>query len=251
VFDTAFHQTLPEKAFRYAIPHKFYSDDSIRVYGFHGISHKYVSGKALAYLDNPNAKVITIHLGNGCSMAAVDAGKCIDTSMGLTPLDGLIMGTRSGAIDPSVVMFLMSQLGYTVSQVNELLNKQSGMIGLTGFSDMRDIGKLYDKGDPNAKLAFDMFAYRIKKFIGSYAATLNGLDAIIFTAGIGENDSLVREMVCDKMDYLGITMDQPKNAAKSTGIQDIGTDDSKVRVLVIPTNEELEIANQCFGLLEA
>jgi len=166
-------------------------------------------------------------------------------------LDGLIMGTRSGAIDPSVVMFLMSQLGYTVSQVNELLNKQSGMIGLTGFSDMRDIGKLYDKGDPNAKLAFDMFAYRIKKFIGSYAATLNGLDAIIFTAGIGENDSLVREMVCDKMDYLGITMDQPKNAAKSTGIQDIGTDDSKVRVLVIPTNEELEIANQCFGLLEA
>jgi len=251
VFDTAFHQTLPEKAFRHAIPHKFYSDDSIRVYGFHGISHKYVSGKALAYLDNPNAKVITIHLGNGCSMAAVDAGKCIDTSMGLTPLDGLIMGTRSGAIDPSVVMFLMSQLGYTVSQVNELLNKQSGMIGLTGFSDMRDIGKLYDKGDPNAKLAFDMFAYRIKKFIGSYAATLNGLDAIIFTAGIGENDSLVREMVCDKMDYLGITMDQPKNAAKSTGIQDIGTDDSKVRVLVIPTNEELEIANQCFGLLEA
>ena len=251
VFDTAFHQTLPEKAFRYAIPHQFYTEEGIRVYGFHGISHKYVSAKALAYLDNPGAKVITIHLGNGCSMAAVNAGKGIDTSMGLTPLDGLIMGTRSGAIDPSVVMFLMSKLGYTGDRVNEVLNKESGMTGLTGYSDMRDIRKLYDKNDPAAILAFEMFAYRIKKYIGSYAAALNGLDAIVFTAGIGENDSLVREMVCSDMDYLGLKLDHLKNATKSNDTRDIGAIDSKVRILVIPTNEELEIANQCFGLLSA
>jgi len=251
VFDTAFHQTLPEKAFRYAIPHQFYTEEGIRVYGFHGISHKYVSAKALAYLNNRQAKIITIHLGNGCSMAAVNAGKCIDTSMGLTPLEGLIMGTRSGAIDPSVVMYLMSKLGYTVDRVNEVLNKESGMTGLTGYSDMRDIRKLYDKGDPNAGLAFEMFAYRIKKYIGSYAAALNGLDAIAFTAGIGENDSLVREMVCSDMDYLGLKLDKLKNAAKSSETRDIGMSESKVRLLVIPTNEELEIANQCFGLLTA
>ncbi|HZY37420.1 MAG TPA: acetate kinase [Mucilaginibacter sp.] len=251
VFDTAFHQTLPERAFRYAIPYKFYNEDGIRVYGFHGISHKYVSAKALAYLKNPKAKVITIHLGNGCSMAAVDGGVCIDTSMGLTPLDGLIMGTRSGAIDPSVVMYLMSQLGYSVNQVGELLNKQSGMMGLTGYSDMRDIRKLYDNGDPNARLAFEMFAYRVKKFIGSYAAALNGLDAIVFTAGIGENDSLVRQMVCGDMDYLGISLDQAKNNAKASDLREIGVAGSKVKVLVIPTNEELEIANQCLGLLKS
>jgi len=249
VFDTAFHQTLPEKAFRYAIPNHFYSENGVRVYGFHGISHQYVSAKALAHLDNPNANVITIHLGNGCSMAAVKAGKCIDTSMGLTPLDGLIMGTRSGALDPSVVTYLMSDLGYTADAVNVLLNKESGMTGLTGFSDMRDIRKLYDKGDANAILALEMFAYRIKKYIGSYAAALNGLDAIVFTAGIGENDSLVREMVCHDMDYLGLKPDRSKNTASSGESRDIGATDSRVRILVIPTNEELEIANQCFGLL--
>jgi acetate kinase len=249
VFDTAFYQTLPAKAFRYAIPNKFYNDDGIRVYGFHGISHKYVSGKALTYLDNPNAKVITIHLGNGCSMAAIDAGRCIDTSMGLTPLDGLIMGTRSGAIDPSVVMYLMSQLGFTADQVNNLLNKQSGMTGLTGYSDMRDIRKLYDKGDRNAKLAFEMFAYRIKKFIGAYAAALNGLDAIVFTAGIGENDSMMRERICLDLDWLGIRLDTAKNAKKTIEIRDIATTNSKVRILIIPTDEELEIANECMDLL--
>ncbi len=250
VFDTAFHQTLPAKAFRYAIPNRFYNDDGIRVYGFHGISHKYVSGKALTYLDNPNAKVITIHLGNGCSMAAIDAGRCIDTSMGLTPLDGLIMGTRSGAIDPSVVMYLMSQLGFTADQVNDLLNKQSGMIGLTGHSDMRDIRKLYDKGDRNAKLAFEMFAYRIKKFIGAYAAALNGLDAIVFTAGIGENDSMMRERVCLDLDYLGIRLDKAKNAERASEARDVAAKDSKVRILIIPTNEELEIANECMDMLD-
>jgi acetate kinase len=249
VFDTAFHQTLPQKAFRYAIPQKFYSDDGIRVYGFHGISHKYVSGKALEYLGKPDAKVITIHLGNGCSMAAINAGTCIDTSMGLTPLDGLIMGTRSGAIDPSVVMYLMSQLKYSVDEVNELLNKKSGMSGLTGYSDMRDIRKLYDNGDANAKLAFDMFAYRIQKYIGAYAAALNGLDAIVFTAGIGENDSMMRERICSDLDYLGIRIDKEKNSLKVEGIRDIGATSSKVKVLVIPTNEELEIADQCFSLL--
>jgi acetate kinase len=249
VFDTAFHQTLPQKAFRYAIPNKFYSEDGIRVYGFHGISHKYVSGKALDYLGMRSAKVITIHLGNGCSMAAVNAGACIDTSMGLTPLDGLIMGTRSGAIDPSVVMYLMSQLKYTVDEVNELLNKKSGMTGLTGYSDMRDIRKLYDKGDPNAKLAFEMFAYRIQKYIGAYAAALNGLDAIVFTAGIGENDSMMRERICSNLDYMGIQIDTGKNSVKAEGIRDVGATTSTVKVLVIPTNEELEIANQCFSLL--
>jgi len=251
VFDTAFHQTLPQKAFRYAIPSKFYSEDGIRVYGFHGISHKYVSGKALEYLGKPDAKVITIHLGNGCSMAAVNAGTCIDTSMGLTPLDGLIMGTRSGAIDPSVVMYLMSQLKYGVDEVNELLNKKSGMIGLTGYSDMRDIRKLYDKGDLNAKLAFEMFAYRIQKYIGAYAAALNGLDAIVFTAGIGENDNMMREMICTGLDHMGVQIDKDKNSGKAEGIRDIGATSSKAKVLVIPTNEELEIANQCFSLLNA
>lgn len=251
VFDTAFHQTIPPEAFRYAIPDKFYVEDGIRVYGFHGISHKYVSQQALAWLNKPDAKMVTIHLGNGCSMAAVDRGICVDTSMGLTPLDGLIMGTRSGAIDPSVVTYLISQLGLTAEAVNELLNKQSGMFGLTGYSDMRDIRKLYDAGDPGAKLALEMFAYRVKKYIGAYATAMNGLDAIVFTAGIGENDSLAREMICRGMTVLGIYPDEEKNKEQATGIREISASGSKVKILVVPTNEELEIARQCLGLLHA
>ncbi len=250
VFDTAFHQTMPEKAYRYAIPAAFYTDYGLRVYGFHGTSHKYVSEKAAKYLGKPNAKIITIHLGNGCSMAAVNAGKCIDTSMGLTPLDGLIMGTRSGNIDASVVMYLSSHLGYTTEQTNDLLNNKSGMLGLTGYSDMRDIGRLVDEGDPAAKLAYDMYTYRIKKFIGSYAAALNGLDAIVFTAGVGENDCRTREMVCADMEFLGIVLNSNKNKTSVPGIKDIGSINARTKILVIPTNEELEIANQCVALLE-
>jgi len=249
-FDTAFHQTMPEKAFRYAIPQNFYHDDSIRVYGFHGISHKYVTDKALSYLNNPKAKIITLHLGNGCSMAAVNAGKCMDTSMGLTPLDGLIMGTRSGSIDPSVLIYMMTQLGYDINRVSNLLNKESGMLGLTGYSDMRDIKKLIEEGDSNALLAFEMFAYRVKKYIGSYIAALNGLDAIIFTAGIGENDVLIREMICREMDIFGIRLDNDKNKLRLNAPHEINAGNSPVKILVIPTNEELEIATECAELLK-
>ncbi|MEO6520813.1 MAG: acetate kinase [Mucilaginibacter sp.] len=251
VFDTAFHQTMPQKAFRYAIPNALYTEHGLRVYGFHGTSHKYVAEQALKHLGNPDAKMITIHLGNGCSMAAVKGGKCIDTSMGLTPLDGLIMGTRCGSIDASVVTYLSSHLGYTTAQIDTLLNKQSGMLGLTGCSDMRDIGRLVDDGDENAVLAYDMYAYRIQKFIGSYAAALNGLDAIVFTAGVGENDTRTRDLVCTGMEYFGIRLDPEKNGLRTDGIRDIGLERSKTRILVIPTNEELEIATQCMELLTA
>src|SRR4051812_38384862 len=197
VFDTAFHQTLPEKAFRYAIPKSFYTDLHIRAYGFHGTSHKYVSERAVEYLSKPDAKLITIHLGNGCSMAAVKNGKSADTSMGFAPLNGLVMGTRSGDIDPSIIFYLINQLGYDPEQVNTLLNKRSGMIGLTGFSDMRDIGKAVQEGNKDAELALEIYTYRIKKYIGSYVAALNGIDAIIFTAGVGENDVNTRRRICN------------------------------------------------------
>ncbi len=250
VFDTAFHQTLPEKAFKYAIPNSFYTDYGIRVYGFHGTSHKYVAEQAVQYLGKPDAKIITIHLGNGCSMAAVDGGKCIDTSMGLGPLDGLIMGTRTGNIDASVVFHLVSHLGYDIEQVSTLFNKRSGMLGLTGFSDMRDITKAKEEGNENAALAYQMYAYRIKKYIGSYAAALNGLDAIVFTAGVGENDALTRELVCTDLEFFGIQLDKEKNAKREKGIREINTADSRTKALIIPTNEELEIAKQCVELIK-
>lgn len=249
VFDTAFHQTMPEKAFRYAIPQTFYTDFHIRIYGFHGTSHKYVSEQAIKYLQNPGAKIISIHLGNGCSMAAIDAGKSIDTSMGFGPLSGLIMGTRSGDIDPSVIFHLTDELGYDIEQVKALLNKRSGMQGLTGYSDMRDISKAIAKGDQQSDLAYDMYAYRIKKYIGSYAAILNGLDAIVFTAGVGENDANIRMRVCANMSFLGIILDEAKNNLSSASLCQISADNSQVKVLIVPTNEELEIAHQCFDLL--
>ena len=249
VFDTAFHQTMPPEAYRYAIPNSYYKDHNIRVYGFHGTSHKYVTEQAAGYLNKSNLKLISVHLGNGCSVAAVNNGKSIDTSMGFGPLSGLIMGTRSGDIDPTVVFYLVNQLGYDIEQVSNLLNKRSGMLGLTGFSDMRDITKAIREGDANAKLAYDMYAYRIKKFIGAYAAILNGIDAIIFTAGVGENDALIRGMVCKDLEYLGISIDADKNNTRLPGIREINAPASKVKILVIPTNEELEIANQCFELL--
>lgn len=249
VFDTAFHQTLPEKAFRYAIPTNFYTEHGIRVYGFHGTSHKYVAGKASAYLGNPAAKLITIHLGNGCSMAAIKNGQCIDTSMGFTPLDGLIMGTRSGAIDASVLFYIAAKLGYDVQQIDNILNKQSGMLGLAGFSDMREVQKARAAGDSNATLAYEMYAYRIQKYIGSYVAALGGLDAIVFTAGVGENDALTRDLVCRNMEFFGLKLDAAKNTERKSDLREINSNESKVKILVIPTNEELEIANQCFRLL--
>ena len=250
VFDTAFHQTLPKKAFDYAIPKSFYTDHHIRAYGFHGTSHKYVSGKAMEYLNRPDAKLITMHLGNGCSMAAIKNGKSVDTSMGFSPLSGLVMGTRSGDIDPSIIFHLINQLGYDPEQVNTLLNKRSGMLGLTGFSDMRDIDKAAQEGNKDAEFALEIYAYRIKKYIGSYAAVLNGLDAIIFTAGVGENDVNTRQRVCKEMQYLGIHLDEEKNKMASTVIREINSGTSPVKILVVPTNEELEIAKQCYGLLQ-
>jgi acetate kinase len=250
VFDTAFHQTIPQKAFMYAIPKTFYTDHHIRVYGFHGTSHKYVSGKAIEYLNMPDAKLITIHLGNGCSMAAIKSGKSVDTSMGFSPLSGLVMGTRSGDIDPSIIFHLINQLGYDPEQVNNLLNKQSGMLGLTGFPDMRDIGRAVQQGHKDAEIALEIYAYRIKKYIGAYAAALNGLDAIVFTAGVGENDVNTRRRVCSEMQFLGIHLDEKKNKMSSTATREINREDSPVKILVVPTNEELEIAKQCYELLQ-
>jgi acetate kinase len=249
VFDTAFHHTLPAKAYRFAIPAEFYHTHGIRAYGFHGTSHKYVSEQAIQYLGKQHSKIITIHLGNGCSMTAVENGQCVDTSMGLGPMNGLMMGTRSGDIDQSVIFHMVNQLGYDLEQVNSILNKKSGMFGLTGYSDMRDIRKEIEKGNPEAILAYDMYAYRIRKFIGAYAAVLNGLDAIVFTGGVGENDAILRKMVAENFEYLGIVLDVEKNNLRIDGIHEINTKASKVKILVVPTNEELEIANQCFRLL--
>ncbi|KJD35396.1 acetate kinase [Tamlana sedimentorum] len=248
VFDTAFLQSIPEKAYKFAIPNEFLTEHHIRVYGFHGTSHKYVSEQANKFLGTKESKIITIHLGNGCSMTAIKNGKSIDHSMGFSPLDGLIMGTRSGAIDPSVIFHLKDALGYSMKQINALLNKESGMLGLTGYSDLRDIELKASEGDKNCQLALQMNAYRIKKYIGSYATILNGLDAIVFTAGIGENSSLIRNLVCEDLDFLGITLDENKNNLRSKTIRTINSDTSKVKILVVPTNEELEIAKQSVSL---
>jgi len=248
VFDTAFHQTMPEIAYKYAIPNYLLTENKVRVYGFHGTSHKYVSEKAIAFLEH-NSKIITIHLGNGCSMAAIKDGKCIDTTMGFSPSNGLIMGTRSGDIDQSIVFYMIKNLGYTPDEVNAILLKQSGMLGLTGYSDLRDIESEAEKGNADCQLALLMNAYRIKKTIGSYTAALNGLDAIVFTAGIGENSSHMRKLVCTDMEYFGIDLDDQKNQIRSKEIREISKPDSGAKVLVIPTDEEYEIANQVYHLL--
>ncbi|WP_412469095.1 acetate/propionate family kinase [Pedobacter sp. KLB.chiD] len=250
VFDTAFHQTLPEQAYRYAIPESYYKEYGIRVYGFHGTSHKYVSEQSVNWLAQKNSKIISIHLGNGCSITAIKNGQSIDTSMGFGPLSGLMMGTRSGDIDPSVIFHLMEHSGYTLAQLSTLVNKQSGLLGVGGSSDMRDIRKMINEGHAEAALAIKLYAYRIKKFIGAYAAVLNGIDAIVFTAGVGENDSQMREAVCDELEYLGIELDPVRNVAYKGELKEINTSTAKVKILVIPTNEEYEIAHQCFGLLD-
>ena len=252
VFDTAFHQTMPEVAYKYAIPNYLLTENKIRAYGFHGTSHKYVSEKAIEYLKSvgkPHQNIIAIHLGNGCSITAIKDGKSVDTSMGFSPNSGLIMGTRSGDIDQSLIFYLTKTLGYSIDDTNTLLQKQSGMLGLTGYSDLRDIEANAESGNLDCKLALAMNAYRIKKYIGSYTSVLNGLDAIIFTAGIGENSSYIRKLVCIDMEYFGIELDEAKNEVRSKESREINTVQSKSKILVIPTNEEIEIANQVFELL--
>ena len=249
VFDTAFHQTMPVMAKKYAIPNKFFKIMGIQAYGFHGTSHQYVSRKAIDHLHNEAAKIISIHLGNGCSITAISAGKSIDHSLGFTPSNGLIMGSRSGDIDHSIIFYLVEKLGYGMEQVEAMLLKNSGMLGLTGYNDLRDIQAEAEKGNTDCQLALEMNAYRIKKYIGAYAAAMNGLDAIIFTAGVGENSALIRTMVCADMDYLGIALDNIRNIKSSQRFREINSISSKVKILVIPTNESLEIANQAYRLL--
>tara|TARA_R110002096_G_scaffold152972_7_gene316519 strand:- start:21727 stop:22914 length:1188 start_codon:yes stop_codon:yes gene_type:complete len=250
VFDTAFHQSIPEKAYRYAIPREFSDKHNIRLYGFHGTSHKYVSEKAIEFLGKKHSKIITIHLGNGCSMTAVKDGKSMDHSLGFSPVNGLIMGTRSGDIDPSIIFYLAKKYDYSLDEINALLQKKSGMLGLTGYSDLREIEAEAKNGNKACQLALQMNTYRIKKYIGSYAAILNGLDAIVFTAGIGENSILMRQLVCEDLDFLGIELDDKKNNVKPKGLRVINTETSKVKILVIPTNEELEIAKQSVKLFK-
>ncbi|TCI91709.1 acetate/propionate family kinase [Tenacibaculum sp. M341] len=248
VFDTAFHQSIPEKAYTYAIPKQFLKENKIRLYGFHGTSHKYVSEKANDYLQTKKSKIITVHLGNGCSISAIENGQSIDHSLGFGPVTGLVMGTRCGDIDHTLIFYLINTLGYDADKVNSLLQKESGMFGLTGYSDLRDIEAEAAKGNEDCLLALDINTYRIKKYIGSYIAAMNGVDAIVFTAGIGENSSLIREKVCTDLEFFGISLDIEKNNVRAKELTKISTNDSKVTLLVIPTNEELEIAKQSYKL---
>ncbi|MCL4550444.1 MAG: acetate kinase [Bacteroidetes bacterium] len=244
VFDTAFHVKMPPQAYLYGIPYELYKKYKIRRYGFHGTSHRYVSERAAQLLGKPldQLKIITAHLGNGCSMAAVDHGRSVDTTMGFTPLEGLIMGTRSGDMDPSVILYIMAKEGLSLSEANTLLNKHSGLIGISGeSSDMREIEEAVGEGNKKAKYAFDVFTYRVKKYVGAYTAAMGGLDALVFTGGIGENSVMVRHDVCANLEFLGINFDENANQ-NVHGECVISSGQSKVKVLRIPTNEELVIA---------
>ena len=250
VFDTAFHQTMPKEAYQYAIKNSYLQTHKIRAYGFHGTSHKYVSEKAIAYLGAKSSKkIISIHLGNGCRMSAIKNGKSIENSMGFAPMNGLIMGTRSGDIDPSVIFYMMNSLNKPKREVSDLLNQESGMLGLTGDADLREILKKAANGNEECKNALNLAGYRIRKFIGSYTAILNGLDAIIFTAGIGENSAEMRKLACENLDFLGIHLASEKNNLHAKEIREIQSLNSKIKILVIPTNEEVEIAKQSYELL--
>ncbi|MCI6499216.1 acetate kinase [Lachnospiraceae bacterium HCP1S3_C3] len=252
VFDTAFHQTMPEDAYIYGLPYEYYEKYKVRRYGFHGTSHSYVSKRVSEILDKPydELKTIVCHLGNGASICAVNGGKSVDTSMGLTPLEGLIMGTRSGDIDPAIMEFIANKENMSMDEVMNVLNKKSGVYGITGFtSDFRDIMDAMAKGDKRAELAIHVFAYRVIKYIGAYAAVMNGVDAIAFTAGLGENNSYIRERICNSLEYLGVKIDKSLNETKQDEII-ISTPDSKVKVLVVATNEELKIARETLALLK-
>jgi len=244
VFDTEFHMTLPPRAYMYPLPLELYEELRIRKYGFHGTSHKFVSRAAAEHLGRAPEEInlITIHLGNGCSMDAIRHGRCVDTTMGLTPLAGLMMGTRCGDIDPAIPPFLAKSQSLSINEIDTLMNHRGGLLGICGLSDMRDVHRAREKGDLYAQLAFDMFAYRVKKALGSFLAVLGAVDALVFTAGIGEHDSHVRAEVCDGLEPLGIRMDADRNESRGPGIRDIHADDSRVKILVVPTNEELEIA---------
>ncbi len=251
VFDTAFHQTMPKEAYLYAVPYEYYEKYGVRRYGFHGTSHSYVSKRTIdvAGLDKNNSKVIVCHLGNGASCSAVLNGRSVDTSMGLTPLEGLIMGTRSGDIDPAVIEFVAKKENKSLAEMMTVLNKKSGVDGLSGVgSDFRDLDAAAKDGNERAQVAVKAFAYRVAKYVGAYAAAMNGVDAIAFTAGIGENDGKVRKMICERLGFLGITIDDAKNAIRGEEII-ISTPDSKVKVLVIPTNEELAICRETVALI--
>ena len=244
VFDTAFHQTMPDKAYMYAIPYEYYKNDGIRRYGFHGTSHRYVSQRCAELMGKPieELKIVSCHLGNGSSICAIDGGKCVDTSMGFTPLVGLPMGTRCGDLDAGVIQFIMNKYGYNIDEMLNILNKKSGVLGISGVSsDFRDLENASAEGNERADLALKMFQYWVAKVAGSYVAAMNGADAIIFTAGVGENGADTRKAVCDYFGYLGVTIDDEANSQRGKDIM-ISTPDSKVKVFVIPTNEELVIA---------
>lgn len=251
VFDTAFHQSLPRHAYHYAIPRECYEQYRIRRYGFHGTSHGFVASEAAQYLNRSpdDLHLITLHLGNGGSATAIRRGKSIDTSMGLTPLEGLVMGTRSGDLDPAIVFHLGRSAGMDLDQLDQLLNKQSGLKGICGDNDMREVFERANGGDELAKLAVEVFTYRIKKYIGAYTAALGGLDALVFTAGIGENSPEIRQLSCDGLSHLGIDVDADRNMIRSDRIREIQSANSPVKVLVIPTNEELEIAQQTLAVV--
>ncbi len=252
VFDTAFHQSMPPTSYLYAIPTVLYRKHKIRRYGFHGTSHDYVSQRAAEYLGKPleQLKLITCHIGNGASCTAILHGKSFDTSMGMTPLEGLMMGTRSGDLDPAVVPYTINKEELTLNEVNSMLNKHSGLIAISGVSsDMREIVEAMNDGNDNAKLAFDMYTYRIRKYIGAYIAAMDGADAIIFTAGVGENSDVLRKSVCERLTFFGVQLDEAKNAIRSPEPRKITTDDSAVSVPVVPTNEELLIARDTYRLV--
>ncbi|MBP5355163.1 MAG: acetate kinase [Lachnospiraceae bacterium] len=251
VFDTAFHQTMPKEAYLYAVPYEYYTNYGVRRYGFHGTSHSYVSKRAIdvAGLDPNNSKVVVCHLGNGASCSAVLNGRSVDTSMGLTPLEGLIMGTRSGDIDPAVIEFVAKKENKSLAEMMTVLNKKSGVDGMSGVgSDFRDLDAAAKEGNERAQVAVEAFAYRVAKYVGAYTAAMNGVDAIAFTAGIGENDGKVRKKICDRLGFLGITIDDAKNAIRGEEVI-ISTPDSKVKVMVIPTNEELAICRETVALI--
>lgn len=244
VFDTAFHQTMPKSSYMYALPYELYEEHKIRKYGFHGTSHKFVSAEAAKFLGKPieELKIITCHLGNGSSVTAVKNGKCVDTSMGFTPLDGVVMGTRCGSIDPAVVTFLINNCGMSAADVDSLMNKKSGVFGVSGVSsDFRDLSKAASEGNERAALALDMFCYSVKKYIATYAALMGGVDAIVFTGGIGENDGANRAQITEGLEYMGVKVDAEANKVRGE-VKDISASDATVKTLVIPTNEELMIA---------
>ena len=249
VFDTAFYHNLPQKAQQWAIDRTLADQHQLRVFGFHGISHEFVSEKTLAFLNDPKAKVINLHLGNGCSATALEAGRPVDHSMGFGPLTGLVMGTRSGDIDPAVIFYLIEQKGMSAAAVKELLTKNSGMLGLTGHSDLRDIEAMALAGNRDAQEALTLNAYRIQKYVGAYTAALGGLDALVFTAGIGENNAAMRARICADLSFFGIELDLTLNAERTPGIRNIAEPHSRIPILVVPTNEELAIAQKTYRLL--